>query len=91
MKMSFKLRGTGDSGKNLYILVKNYRLINEDVEICRTEEEAVKAFEKYTGFSFSRKYTDPDSEHYSQDYSETKIFELGLPDFLDFRSDDHET
>ena len=86
MKLSFKLWKTGNSQEKIYILVKNYRLINEDVEICRTEEEAFKAFKKYTGFSFFNKnYTDPDCAHYSPDYSETKIFELELPDFLQFR------
>jgi len=90
MKLSFKLWGTGDSRENLYILVKNYRLINEDVEICRTEEEAFRAFERYTGVSFSKKYTDPDSEHFSPDYAETRIFELALPDFLEFRKEENE-
>jgi hypothetical protein len=91
MKMTFKLWRTGDSREKLYVLVKNYRLINEDVEICRTEEEAFKAFEKYTGFSFFNKnYTDPGSEQFSPDYAETRIFELALPDFLEFHREDYE-
>jgi len=91
MKLSFTLWGTEDTKNKIYILVKNYRLINEDVEICRTEEEAFKSFKKYTGISFFNKnYTDFDSVQYSPDYSETKIFELELPDFLQFREGKYE-
>jgi len=90
MKEKFRLTGTGNIKEKIYVLVKNYRLLNEDVEIYRTEEEAVKAYEKYTGADFSKKYTDPESEFFLEDFSETKIFVIDLPDFLEIKPDMYE-
>jgi len=66
----------------IYLLVKNFSGINEDVEILKTERNAHKVFREYTGFEFCKAYTNPSSPKYSEDYSETKIFEIDLPDFL---------
>ena len=69
----------------IYILVKNFSGVNQDVELLRDSREAEMAFEKYTGFPCSNKYNNPQSERYSEKFSETKIYELDLPDFLGFR------
>lgn len=69
----------------IYILVKNFSGINQDVELLRNSREAGIAFSKYTGFSYSNKYNNPESERYNERFSETKIYEIDLPDFLEFR------
>ena len=69
----------------IYILVKNFSGVNQDVELLGNSREAEKAFKRYTGFSYSTQYDNPESERYNERFSETKIYELDLPDFLGFR------
>jgi len=71
----------------IFVLVKNFEGINHDVEIYESFKDARKEFREYTDFSFNRQYTDPHSEKYSEKFSETKIYELNLPDFLELRKD----
>jgi hypothetical protein len=74
----------------LYVLVKNFSGINQDVELFRNLKEAGSAFKEYTGFPFNPKYNDPENDFYNEKFSETKIYELDLPDFLEFRRDSNE-
>ena len=60
----------------LYVLVKNFQGVNEDVDVFGSEKAAQAAFRRYTGFAWSRDYVDPQSPHYSEAHSETKIFEV---------------
>ena len=58
----------------IYVLIKTFQLITDDVEIFKTEEEADKAFKDYTGIKY------PETEHEweklgNSDYDQTKIFE----------------
>lgn len=69
----------------IYILVKNFSGVNQDVELLKNLREAEMVFEKYTGFPYSNQYNNPESERYNERFSETKIYELDLPDFLGFR------
>lgn len=69
----------------IFSLVKNFEGINHDVEIYDSFRAAKKEFMEYTGFRFNKRYTDPCSEKYSEKFSETKIYELDLPDFLELR------
>ena len=69
----------------IYVLVKNFAWTNDDVELFRSQKEAERAFERYTGFDFNDKYFDQDDEEYNEKFSETKIYELDLPDFLELR------
>ncbi|MFB0562968.1 MAG: hypothetical protein ACETWM_17355 [Candidatus Lokiarchaeia archaeon] len=69
----------------IYILVKNFSGVNQDVELLKNMKEAEIAFEKYTGFPFNTQYNNPESDLYNEKFSETKIYELDLPDFLELR------
>ncbi len=68
----------------IYALVKNFAWTNHDVELFRTAKEAELAFKRYTGIAFSKQYLCQDDEEYNEKFSETKIYELALPDFLAF-------
>ena len=72
---------------SIYLLVKNFSGFNQDVELFQKIEEAERAFEKYTGFPFSTQYSYPESDLYDEKFSETKIYELDLPDFLELKRD----
>lgn len=74
----------------IYVLVKNFAWTNEDVELFRTEKEAEMAFLKYTGFVFNDKYFDQDDQEYNEKFSETKIYEIDLPNFLELKKDSRE-
>ena len=69
----------------IYILVKNFAGVNQDVQLFKSIGEAEMVFEKYTGFPFSSQYNNPESDLYDEKFSETKIYELDLPDFLELR------
>ncbi|MCK4386400.1 MAG: hypothetical protein KAW52_09070 [candidate division Zixibacteria bacterium] len=69
----------------IFALVKNFEGINHDVEIYESFKKAKREFMEYTGFRFNKRYTDPTSEKYSEKFSETKIYEFDLPDFLELR------
>ena len=69
----------------IYVLVKSFAWTNEDVELFKTSEDAERAFEQYTGFAYSDNYFDQDNEEYNEKFAETKIYEIELPDFLEFR------
>lgn len=71
--------------RKIYVLVQNFQGMNHDVEIYKSFKDARRGFREYTGFGFSKLYTDPCSKKYSEKFSETKIFELDLPDFLELR------
>lgn len=68
--------------QKLYVLVKNFSGINQDVDLFSSEKDATSAFREYTGFTFNDRYSDPENEAYKEKYSETKIFEIDLPHFL---------
>jgi len=67
------------------VLVKNFGGVNHDVEIYKSLKDATREFKEYTGFRFNKQYADPSSEKYKEKFSETKIYELDLPDFLMLR------
>jgi len=71
--------------EKIYVLVKNFAGINQDVKILGSFKEAKIAFRKYTGFPFNKYYFNPESKHYNEKFSETKIYELDVPDFLEFK------
>ena len=71
----------------IFVLVKNFGCVNHDVELYKTLKDAKRGFKEYTDFRFNRKYTDPASEKYNEKFSETKIYELDLPDFLELKKD----
>ena len=71
--------------KKIYVLVKNYTGVNDDVEVLINFEAAKRAFLKYTGFAYNDQYQNPESNQYNEKFSETKIFEIELPYFLEFR------
>jgi hypothetical protein len=77
----------GDSMENrkIFVLVKNFAWTNEDVELFRTAKDAEQAFQRYTGFAYSDNYFDQDNEEYNEKFAETKIYELDMPGFLEFR------
>ena len=66
----------------IFVLVKNFSGINHDVEISKSLKDARKEFREYVGFRFNKRYADPNSEKYNEKFSETKIYELNMPDFL---------
>jgi hypothetical protein len=78
-------RGDPLEVNKIYVLVKNFAWTNDDVELFKTSTEAEQAFKKYTGFAYSDNYFDQDNEEYNEKFSETKIFEIKLPYFLDFK------
>lgn len=71
--------------KKIFALVKNFTCINEDVKLFKTAKDAKQAFKQYTGFSHNDNYLFNDNEGYSEKYSETKIYEIDLPDFLEIK------
>ena len=71
----------------IFTLVKNFEGVNHDVDLYGSFKQAKREFREYTGFGFNRSYSDPHSERYSEKFSETKIFELDLPGFLELRRD----
>jgi hypothetical protein len=71
--------------QKIFVLIKNFAWTNEDVELFKTSKNAKQAFKKYTGFAFNDKYLLQDNEEYNEKFSETKIYELNLPDFMEFR------
>jgi len=77
----------GDSMENrkIFVLVKNFAWTNEDVELFRTAKDAEQAFQRYTGFAYSDNYFDQDNAEYNEKFAETKIYELDMPCFLEFR------
>jgi hypothetical protein len=81
----------GSQKRKIYVLVKNFAWTNDDVEIFRTFKEARGAFRQYTGFPFNDKYIKQDNEEYNEKFAETKIYELVLPDFLEFKKEFLET
>ena len=66
----------------IFVLVKNFGGVNHDTELYSSLAEARRGFAEYTGFGHSREYCDPCSPKYSEKFSETKLFELDMPDFL---------
>jgi hypothetical protein len=80
-------REIGMKKPKIYVLVKNFAWTNQDVELFRTAKEAKRAFEQYTGFAFNDEYLNQDDEEYNEKFSETKIYELDLPDFLRLKED----
>jgi hypothetical protein len=66
----------------IFVLVKNFGGVNHDAELYSSLAEARRGFAEYTGFGYSREYSDPCSSKYVEKFSETKIFDLGMPDFL---------
>jgi len=66
------------NNKSIYVLVKNFKGINQDVALFDTFREAQNAFLEYTGFSYSKDYQNPESRGYSEDFSETKIYEINF-------------
>jgi len=78
-------KGDSMENKKIYILVKNFAWTNEDVELFNTSKEAERAFMQYTGFAYNDNYFDQDNEEYNEKFSETKIYEIELPYFLEFR------
>jgi hypothetical protein len=78
-------KGDSMENKKIYILVKNYMGVNDDVDVLINFEAAKRAFLKYTGFAFNDQYQNPESAGYIEKFSETKIFEIELPCFLESR------
>jgi len=78
-------KGDSMENKKIFVLLKNFAWTNEDVEIYRTSKEAELAFQQYTGFVYNDNYFNQDNEEYNEKFSETKIFEIELPYFLEFR------
>lgn len=70
------------------MFVKYFEGINYEVEIHKSFKEAKQSFRDYTGFKFNRHYTEPESDKYSEIFSEAKIYELDLPDFLELKKVD---
>ena len=71
----------------IFVLVKNFEGVNHDADLYGSFKQAKREFREYTGFGFNRSYCDPHSEKYDEKFSETKIFELDLPDFLEPKKD----
>jgi len=84
-QMSQIEKGDSMENKKIYVLVQNYIGVNDDVEVLINFEAAKRAFLKYTGFDFNDQYQNPESNQYNEKFSETKIFEIELPYFLEFR------
>ncbi len=61
----------------VWVVVYNYSLINEDVGIFSTLEDARRGFREYTGIEWEpqRKWKDFGGEDYSEEYGECDIFE----------------
>ena len=61
----------------VWIVVYNYGLINEDVGVYPSLEDAKRAFREYTGFEWEagRRYKEVGDEEYSEYYEQCDIFE----------------
>lgn len=61
-------------------MVYNYGLINDDVEIFSTLDDARRGFREYTGIEWEpgRRYKDVGNEQYSEYYEQCDIFESEL-------------
>jgi hypothetical protein len=61
----------------VWIVVYNYGLINEDVGVFPSLEDARMGFKEYTGFAWDpqRSWKDFGEEEYSEEYGECDIFE----------------
>jgi hypothetical protein len=64
----------------LWVVVYNYGLINEDVDIFSSLEDARDAFREYTGFEWDeeRRWKDYGGEEYSKEYGECDVFECKI-------------
>ena len=71
--------------QKIFVFVKNCAGVNDDAEVLINFEAAKRAFLRYTGFAFNGQYLNPESAGYNEKFSETKIFEIELPYFLEFR------
>ena len=71
--------------RKIFVLVKNFAWTNEAVELFKMSKDAEQAFKQYTGIAYSDNYFDQDNEEYNEKFSETKIYEIELPYFLEFR------
>jgi len=74
LKLSLKAEKLGEVMKvKLWILVKNYDLVNDGVEVFLSEGEAKKAYKEYTeGVSFEEKEKHRENEEWK--YHQTDIF-----------------
>ncbi len=61
----------------IWIVVYNYGLINEDVGIFGSLEDARLGFKEYTGLEWTpeKKWKDFCGEEYSEDFGECDVFE----------------
>jgi hypothetical protein len=61
----------------LWIVVFNYGLINEDVGVFTSLEDARQGYREYTGFEWEpeRRYKEVGDEQYSEYYEQCDIFE----------------
>lgn len=83
--MFVRRAGENMNKRKIYVFVKNFAGINQDVEILENFKEAKLAFRKYTGLPFNKYYCNPESKYYNEKFSETKIYELDIPDFLEVK------
>ena len=58
----------------VFVLVKNFLCVQDDVEVFTTEAGAMEAFKEYTEFEWNEGYRDPDDDRFVEDFSETVIF-----------------
>ena len=58
----------------VFVLVKNFQCVQDDVEVFTTEADALKAFKEYTEFKWNEGYRDPDDDRFVEDFSETVIY-----------------
>ena len=58
----------------VFVLVKNFQCVQDDVEVFTTEADALKAFKEYTEFEWNEGYRDPDDDRFVEDFSETVIY-----------------
>ena len=61
----------------IWVVVYNYGLINEDIDIFITFKDAKQAFKNYTDFEYDPegKYKDSENREYSECYEQCNIFE----------------
>lgn len=64
----------------IYAVVECYGLITYGVHLFRTSEEAHKWFKDYTSYDYDKFYESGDS--LDEDYDQTKIFVIDLPEWL---------
>ena len=58
----------------VFVLVKNFQCVQDDVEVFTTEADALEAFKEYTEFEWNEGYRDPDDDRFVEDFSETVIY-----------------